>query len=77
MKCVVVGDGAVGKTALIIAYVNGSFPADYLPTVADKFQKNVSLDGVRKTMEKHSKHEQNLFSLNLWDTGTFIHEKTR
>jgi len=56
VKCVVVGDGAVGKTALIITFVNGSFPADYLPTVADKFQRNVSVDG-------------GLYSLSIWDTA--------
>jgi len=56
IKVVIVGDGAVGKTALIIAYVNGSFPQDYLPTVADKFQKNTSVDG-------------KIYSLSLWDTA--------
>jgi len=56
IKCVVVGDGAVGKTALIITFVNGSFPADYLPTVADKFQRNISVDG-------------SLYSLSIWDTA--------
>ena len=32
LRCVVVGDGGVGKTSLLSTFATGVFPEDYVPT---------------------------------------------
>ena len=45
LKFVTVGDGAVGKTTLLIRYARGIFPHEYVPTVFESWVDNKVVDG--------------------------------
>ncbi|XP_078287332.1 ras homolog family member Ub [Rhinoraja longicauda] len=45
LKCVLLGDGAVGKTSLVVSYTTNGFPTKYVPTAFDDFSAVVQVDG--------------------------------
>jgi Ras-related C3 botulinum toxin substrate 1 len=56
VKCVVVGDGAVGKTSLLLSYSQNIFASDYTPTIFDNYSVTTVVDGA-------------FYNLSLWDTA--------
>lgn len=47
VKCVVVGDGNVGKTCLLLRYTSNRFSEIYEVTLYDHYEKELELDGRR------------------------------
>ena len=56
VKCVIVGDGNVGKTSMLMAYTEGRFPEDYVPTVFENYEALMLILGKE-------------IKLSLWDTA--------
>jgi len=56
IKLVVVGDGAVGKTSLLICFAKGTFPETYVPTVFENYTAQID-------------HNDKKVLLHLWDTA--------
>ena len=56
VKIVVVGDGAVGKTCMIICYTEDEFPTEYRPTVFDAYKGQMNYNNKDVTM-------------HIWDTA--------
>ncbi|KAJ3432158.1 gtp-binding protein rho5 [Anaeramoeba flamelloides] len=57
LKLVMVGDGGVGKTCMLISYTTDCFPSEYIPTVYSEH------------VVKDIKIKDKTVDLQLWDTG--------
>ena len=49
-KLVIVGDGACGKTCLLIVFSKDQFPEVYVPTVFENYVADIEVDGKQVSM---------------------------
>jgi Ras-related C3 botulinum toxin substrate 1 len=58
VKCVVMGNAAVGKTCLFITHKTDAFPVEYVPSMCDPYEVQTTVDD-----------NTSVISLALWDTA--------
>mmetsp|Transcript_46079 Transcript_46079/g.116032 ORF Transcript_46079/g.116032 Transcript_46079/m.116032 type:complete len:238 (+) Transcript_46079:188-901(+) len=56
LKCVLVGDLAVGKTCMALSYLDDKFAKNYLPTICDNYSKQIVVD-------------DQTYEISVWDTA--------
>ena len=72
IKLVVVGDGAVGKTCILISFKTKKFPSQYIPTVFENYTapfKSCSKNGRRVGDDSGTSSGTAPVLLHLWDTA--------
>ncbi|WAR18629.1 CDC42-like protein [Mya arenaria] len=78
IKCVVVGDGAVGKTCMLVSYATNKFPSEYVPTVFDNYagqmfrEADVPLLPCSETRAYRNEDYDRLRVLAYPDTDVFV-----
>lgn len=69
-KLVIVGDGACGKTCLLIVFSKDQFPEVYVPTVFENYVADIEVDG-KQVCGCFSKSQNELvFFQNSMDIST-------
>jgi len=65
-KLVIVGDGACGKTCLLIVFSKDQFPEVYVPTVFENYVADIEVDGKQVRIQYFKK------IISLWNLLTYI-----
>lgn len=55
-KLVIVGDGACGKTCLLIVFSKDQFPEVYVPTVFENYVADIEVDGKQVSIPPVTTH---------------------
>lgn len=68
-KLVIVGDGACGKTCLLIVFSKDQFPEVYVPTVFENYVADIEVDG--KQVIKCNRTWFHISSIHIYCILTF------
>lgn len=71
-KLVIVGDGACGKTCLLIVFSKDQFPEVYVPTVFENYIADIEVDGKQVGIDFFSPHVA--FLKHIWFYSIFYHQ---
>ncbi|XP_052105482.1 cell division control protein 42 homolog [Mytilus californianus] len=76
VKCVLVGDGGVGKTSMILSYTTGKIMTSYEPTCFDDYLVNIHTHNGQEKMQVSDTAGQETYdrlrTLSYYDTDVFI-----
>uniref|UniRef100_A0A914DMF1 Uncharacterized protein n=1 Tax=Acrobeloides nanus TaxID=290746 RepID=A0A914DMF1_9BILA len=56
IKCVLIGDGTVGKSCMVTTFTTGSFPQEWVPSVFENYSAQMTVDN-------------QAVNLSLWDSS--------
>lgn len=62
-KLVIVGDGACGKTCLLIVFSKDQFPEVYVPTVFENYVADIEVDGKQVRSVRPERRERAVLML--------------
>lgn len=63
IKCCIIGDEAVGKTAMIVSYLSNGYPEKYTPTVHDCFTVHLTVEDEPVSFQLYDTAGQEHFSV--------------
>ncbi|XP_036180620.1 transforming protein RhoA-like isoform X2 [Myotis myotis] len=65
-KLVIVGDGACGKTCLLIVFSKDQFPAAYVPMVFENYVADIEVDGKQQEPVKPEEGRDMANRIGVW-----------
>jgi len=72
-KLVIVGDGACGKTCLLIVFSKDQFPEVYVPTVFENYVADIEVDGKQVNVNDYGTFSLKIYVKALLDVRILLY----